>query len=103
MTPGLERLKLDAAAREVLQLADDCGLHPHLSTAGPGYGTRPTEVIIDSRTPGGLFGTIVIGTGGQVLLGHLVHGNWGTERHHEGLAEVQAVITSWAALTRHAT
>ena len=97
MTPGLERLGLDPDAREVLDLADGCGLRPRIGAPGPG---GATTVVVDSRTPDGLFGTITIGAGGELASARLVHGNHGDERQLDGAAEVRAVIASWAALAR---
>lgn len=75
-----------------MKLADGCGLRPRINASGPGYGVRPTEVIIDSRWRGGLFGAIVISPVGELARGHLVRGNWGEKRHYEGVAEVRRSI-----------
>jgi hypothetical protein len=99
LTPGLERLELDPAAREILELADGCGLHPRISRSGTGgHQHGLTEVIVDSCQRKGLFGTVTIGARGEVACAHLVHGNWGEQRLFGGADAVRAVIASWAAL-----
>jgi hypothetical protein len=96
---GLDHVSLTRMARDILALADECGLHPHISATGPGgYGRGRTQVMIDSCIRDGLFGTIIIGRNGQILRGFLVHGNWAEERRYEGAGQVRNVIASWAAL-----
>jgi hypothetical protein len=99
MTSGLQKLDADPDARDVLEIADRCGLRPRIGASGPGYGARPTQVIVDSRKRGGLFGTFTIGTRGEVTCAHLVHGNHGDEVRFDGPDAVRMVIASWAAIT----
>ena len=46
-----------------------------------------------------LFGAIAVGARtGRILYAHLTHGNWGTEQRYETVADIRAVVKSWAAL-----
>jgi hypothetical protein len=84
--------------RQVIALALAAGLNPRLDTAAPRHGRY--RVIVDS---GGrrdcLFGAIYIGARtGRIRHAHLTHGRWGQERRYDTVAEIRAVIQSWAAL-----
>ena len=99
IVPFPERVKLTRVAREILTLADECGLHAYISTAGPsGYGCARTQVMVDSGMRDGSVGSLVIGRNRQILRGFLVHGNWGEERSYEGARWVRSVIASWDVL-----
>jgi hypothetical protein len=101
MAPGLDQITLTRAAREVLGLAEDCGLSPRLDQGGPGgYGRGRTTVWVDSDMRNGLFGSVVIDRRGRILRAFLMHGNHSVERRYEGTAEVRTVIASWAAIIR---
>ncbi|HEX9526411.1 MAG TPA: hypothetical protein VF951_02860, partial [Streptosporangiaceae bacterium] len=48
-----------------------------------------------------LFGGIDVGARtGRILHAHLTHGSWGEERRYDRVAEIRAVLKSWAALQR---
>jgi hypothetical protein len=101
MTSGLDQITLTRAAKEVLGLAEGCGLSPRVGQGGPGgHGRGRTSVWVDSGMRSGLFGSIVIDRRGRILRAFLMHGNHGVERRYEGTAEVRTVIASWAAVIR---
>jgi hypothetical protein len=101
MALALDQITLTGAAREILDLADGCGLCPHVGPDGSGgYGRGRTAIMLDSGIHDGLFGTIVIDRNGRVLRGFMAHGNWSVERRYEGAGEVRTVISSWAAIMR---
>lgn len=103
MTSGLGQIPLTRAARQVLDLAEGCGLRPRVGQGGPGgRGRGRTSVWVDSGMRSGLFGTILIGRNGRIVRAFLIHGNHGVERRYEGTAEVRTVISSWAAVIRTA-
>ena len=101
MASSLDQIALTRVARQILDLAEDCGLCPHVGPDGPGgYGRGRTSVVVDSGMHDGLFGTIVIDRNGRILRACLFHGNQSVERRYEGAAEVRTVIASWAAIIR---
>ena len=55
MASGLDQITLTRAAREVLDLAEDCGLSPRVGQGGPGgHGRGQTSVWVDSGMRNGL-------------------------------------------------
>lgn len=88
------------ATRQVIALADRAGLRPHPDPSPPRHGRY--RVLVDS---GGrrdcLFGAIYIGARtGRILRAWLTHGSQGQERRYDTVADIRAVIRSWAALHR---
>jgi hypothetical protein len=101
MAGELNQITLTRAARDVIDLAEGCGLRPHVGPDGPGgYGRGRTSVAVDSGMRSGLFGTIVVDQRGRILRAFLMHGNHSVERRYDGAAEVRTVISSWAAIVR---
>lgn len=98
MASGLDQITLTRAAKEVLDLAEDCGLSPRVGPGG--YGRGQTSVWVDSGMGNGLFGSVIISPGGRIVRAFLLHGNHSVERRYEGTAEVRTVISSWAAIIR---
>jgi hypothetical protein len=84
--------------QQILGSAESAGLRPWLSA-----GSRPGSyrVMVDAGGRDGLFGCIDIGARtGRILRAYLTHGNHGTERRYETVAEIRTVIQSWAAVSR---
>jgi hypothetical protein len=101
MASGLDQITLTRAAREVIDLAEDCGLSPRVGQGDPGgYGRGQTSVWVDSGMRSGLFGLVIVSPGGRIVRAFLLHGNHSVERRYEGTAEVRTVIASWAAIIR---
>jgi len=88
-----------AVTRQVIALAGSVGLHPSLDLSGIRHGAYRVTVNAPGRD--GLFGSISIGARtGRILHAHLTHGNWGEEKRYGTVAEVRAIIKSWAAVQR---
>jgi hypothetical protein len=93
-------LRATLATRQIINLAAAAGLNPTLDGSGVRRGSY--RVTVDS---GGrrdcLFGGIDVGARtGRILRAYLTHGHWGQERRYDHVAEVRAVIKSWAAIRR---
>jgi hypothetical protein len=101
MASGLDQITLTRAAREVLDLAEDCWLSPRVGQGGPGdHGRGQTSVRAGSGMRSGLFGSVIVRPGGRIVRAFLLHGNHSAERRYEGTAAVRTVIASWAAIIR---
>ncbi len=95
---GPAAVRATRVTRQIINLASEVGLNPTLDPAAVRHGAY--TVIVDS---GGrrdcLFGGIAIGARtGRILHAHLTHGHWGEERRYDRVADVRAVIKSWAVL-----
>ena len=96
-TDILAGVSATAVTRQIIDLAFQGGLRPHLDEDGPRSGAH--RVILNGEGRDALFGAIYIGSStGKILRAVLTHGNNGRERRYEKVADVRAVLTSWLAL-----
>jgi hypothetical protein len=97
---GPPAVRATPVTRQIIDLAFEAGLSPALDPAAVRRGAY--TVVVDSGGRGDcLFGGIAIGARtGRILHAHLTHGRWGQERRYDRVAEIRAVIKSWAALQR---
>jgi hypothetical protein len=101
LASGLDQITLTRATKEVLDLAEGCGLSPRVGQGGPGgYGRGQTPVWLDSGMRDGLFGSVIVSPAGRIVRAFLLHGKHSVERRYEGTAEVRTVTSSWAAIIR---
>ena len=97
MTSILDGYAATTVTAQIIDLADRAGLRPRIDRYGVRHGIY--RVMINAPGRDGLFGAIYVGAKtGRILRANLTHGNAGQEKRYNGVAEVRAVIKSWAAL-----
>lgn len=90
-------IKATAPTRQILALAEEGGLRPHVSGSKRGL----ARIVVNGEGYGSLFGAIYVSkTTGRVVRAYLTHGNWGQEKVYEGVAEVCDILKSWIAVNK---
>jgi hypothetical protein len=83
---------------QLVALAVQGGLRPEVSV---NRRRGLYRVVLNAPGRDGLFGCLDISeTTGRIVRAYLTHGNAGVERRHESVAEIRAVLASWAAIQR---
>lgn len=94
----LDGFPATSVTRRIVDLAAEGGLRPD---PRPESRRGLYRVMVNGEGRDALFGCIDVSERtGRIVRAFLTHGNDGVERKHETVAEIRAVLSSWAAVQR---
>lgn len=89
--PAVTGADLGTTARQLMKLAGDARLRPHVDPAPDEHGR--ISLVLNGEGPESMFGVIYVSARtGQVLCAYLTPGNSGRERRYDSVAGIRAVL-----------